>query len=475
MARIEERRNKDGEITSYRFRVSQGYKADGKQNIMVKTWKPPKGLTKTQLKKEVQKQAALFEAECDLGLTVDSNITFKQLYEMWLKEYAEPSLKKTTLTSYKAMAPNILESIGHIRLNKIQPHHLNDFYATLLGRAIKTNEAVMPTVDFKKYILVYDGKKYKRERMTQAELSRKAELSLTTIKQLLKGKAISVKSAQKITDVLGLDYKKVFDDVQRNQVTVATVKRYHALISGIFKHAVTQNIIPMNPCTRVRLPKAPKKEAVFLEESEANELFNALEDAPEPFRTAARLCMCTGVRRGELCALSWDNLNEKLLLVCVRKNLSYTKEFGLVEDTPKTKSSIRDIKISESAVEMMREYRKWQEEYKEKLGDKWTETGKIFTNETGGWLRPDTFSGWFRNFCKEHGFKNVHVHTLRHTAATLMIMNNIPLKVVSQRLGHNSTTVTNDIYTHVIKRADEMAAEALDQSLFTKKKKDESA
>ena len=146
-----------------------------------------------------------------------------------------------------------------------------------------------------------------------------------------------------------------------------------------------------------------------------------------------------------------------------------------MEGTPKIKSSIRDIKISESAIEMMREYRKWQEEYKEKLGDKWTETGKIFTNETGGWLRPDTFSGWFRNFCKEHGFKNVHVHTLRHTAATLMIMNNIPLRVVSQRLGHNSTTVTNDIYTHVIKRADEMAAEALDQSLFTKKKKDESA
>ena len=99
MARIEERRNKNGEITSYRFRVSQGYKADGKQNIMIKTWKPPKGLTKTQLKKEVQKQAALFEAECDLGLTVDSNITFQQLYEMWLKEYAEPSLKKTTLTA----------------------------------------------------------------------------------------------------------------------------------------------------------------------------------------------------------------------------------------------------------------------------------------------------------------------------------------------------------------------------------------
>lgn len=82
MARIEERRNKNGEVTSYRFRVSQGYNSDGKQNVIVKTWKPPKGLTKAQLKKEVQKQAALFESECDLRLTVYSSITFRQAYDL---------------------------------------------------------------------------------------------------------------------------------------------------------------------------------------------------------------------------------------------------------------------------------------------------------------------------------------------------------------------------------------------------------
>ena len=203
MARIEERRNKDGEVTSYRFRVSQGYDIDGKQIVKVKTWKPPATLTKAQIKKEVQKQAAIFETECSFGLTVDSSMTFRQLYEMWLKEYAEISLKKTTLASYKSILRNVLKSIGHISLNKIQPHHLSDFYASLLGRTVKTNEAVLPTVDFKDYILVYDGKKYDHKRMKQAELSRKAEVSLTTIKVLLKGKKISVKCAQKIADALG--------------------------------------------------------------------------------------------------------------------------------------------------------------------------------------------------------------------------------------------------------------------------------
>ncbi len=92
----------------------------------------------------------------------------------------------------------------------------------------------------------------------------------------------------------------------------------------------------------------------------------------------------------------------------------------------------------------------------------------MFTNACGGWLRPDSYGKWFSKFCKENGFENVHLHTLRHTSATLMIMNGIPLRVVSSRLGHNSTSVTNDIYTHVIRRADELAAEALEDVFFKK-------
>ena len=86
MAKIEERKNKKGEVTSYRLRVSLGYDIHGKQIIKTKTWKPLPNMTKPQIKKELQNQAALFDIECMQGLTVDSNITFQQLCEMWLRE-----------------------------------------------------------------------------------------------------------------------------------------------------------------------------------------------------------------------------------------------------------------------------------------------------------------------------------------------------------------------------------------------------
>ena len=475
MAKIEERKNKKGEVTSYRLRVSLGYDIHGKQIIKTKTWKPLPNMTKPQIKKELQNQAALFDIECMQGLTVDSNITFQQLYEMWLREYATINLKNTTLTSYKRMMVNVLDVIGHMKVGKIQPHHLNELYATLLGRTIRTNEAVTPTVDFKKYILVHDGKKCDHPRMKQKDLAEKSGVSLTTLKVLLKGEAISVKCAMRIAEALELDYKKVFSDVNRNAMTISTVKRYHAMISGVFRHAVTQDIIPVNPCSRVRLPKCAKKEASYLEESEALRLFEELEKAPEPFKTATRLCLFLGFRRGELCALSWDNINFEKGYISIRKNLAYTVETGLYEDTPKTSSSIRDVKVSENILDMLKEYKAWQENYSQELGDKWENTGKVFTNDFGGWLRPDTYSKWFSRFCKKNGFNNTHAHTLRHTSATLMIMNGIPLRVVSQRLGHNSTAVTNDIYTHVVQRADEMAADVLDKSLFGRKPKEESA
>lgn len=474
MAAIEERKNKKGEVVSYRFRVSLGYDVHGKQVTKQKTWKPLPNMTKTQIRKELNKQAQLFEMECMQGQCVDDNITFKQLYEMWWKEYATINLKKTTLKSYRGMIPNVLDAIGHLKLCKIQPHHLNEFYASLMGRDVKSNEAVTPAVDFREYILVHDGKKCNRPRMKQKDLAEKAGVSLTTLKVLLKGNPISVKCAQRIAEALELDYRKAFKGVKRKQVSVATVKRYNAMISGIFRHAVIQNIIPVNPCTRIRTLKSVKKEASYLDENEALRLFSELETAPEPYRTAARLCMFLGLRRGELCGLSWDDVDFERSLISVRRNVLYNSDDGLYEDTPKTYSSIRDIKVSDSIMGMLKEYKTAQKAYSDELGDKWEDTNKIFTNPMGGWLRPDSFSKWFSKFCKEKGFENTHAHTLRHTSATLMIMNGVPLRVVSQRLGHNSTTVTNDIYTHVIQRADEMAATALDKALFSCNKSDES-
>lgn len=102
----------------------------------------------------------------------------------------------------------------------------------------------------------------------------------------------------------------------------------------------------------------------------------------------------------------------------------------------------------------------WQEEQRELCGDRWKDKdGRVFTNDEGAPIHPDALSKWFRDFTQRNGFPEVHVHSLRHTYASLMIAEGTPLVVVSRRLGHAQVSTTANIYAHVIASADEKAAQ----------------
>ncbi len=470
MASIEKRMNKNGEITSYRIRVSAGYDVNGKQIVKLMSWSPSPNMTKTQVKRELARVAAEFENKCLMGQCVDDTITFANLSEMWFEDYANHNLKKTTLTSYHKLLKTIIPAIGHISIGKLQPHHLNEFYSSLLNSEVRSNAAVSPLIDFRKYIKVNDGVKRDTVIMRQKDLAEETGISLTTIKALLRGDNISVDCATRICKALGIKYDEAFEVVERNKIKGTTVKRYHAVISSICSFAVYQNIIMVNPCTRVRTPKSGPHEAEYLEEGEAEKLLAALKDAPQPFRTAIQLLLFTGMRRGELCGLQWEDIDYEHNLINVRRNVLYTEETGIYEDTPKTKSSVRGIKVSDYVINLLKEYAEWQDNQCELLGDKWEDSCKIFTNDFGAQIHPSSLSKWFSTFNKRNGLKQVPLHSLRHTSATLLIMSGVPVNVVSKRLGHNNSATTTTIYTHVLRSADEQAALALDNVILSKVK-----
>ena len=147
------------------------------------------------------------------------------------------------------------------------------------------------------------------------------------------------------------------------------------------------------------------------------------------------------------------------------------KETGIYEDTPKNKYSNRKIKVSDYVMQMLRKYREWQDYQRENIGSKWIESGKVFTGVTGKPLHPSTPSKWFRNFNLKYGLKTIHLHTLRHTSSTMMLMNGIPLNEISKRLGHNCASTTSNIYCHVIEEAEQKAAEALENAILSKLKR----
>ncbi|MDY3971801.1 MAG: site-specific integrase [Clostridia bacterium] len=147
----------------------------------------------------------------------------------------------------------------------------------------------------------------------------------------------------------------------------------------------------------------------------------------------------------------------------------YTKNKGIYEDTTKTKQSKQAIYIPKEMVLLLKEWKIEQCKQKLSIGDQWKESGKVFTSNDGSVMRPDTFSTWFKQFIRQNNLPDIHLHTLRHTSATLLIASGVNIATVSGRLGHASKTTTLNIYSHAIKSADVMAAEQLQNILNPKK------
>lgn len=122
---------------SYRITVSCGYDLNGKQLRRTMTWTPPEGMTKRQTEKELDRQAVLFEEKCRTGQVLDGSIRFADFAEQWFANYAEKQLRPRTVGRYRELMPRINAAIGHIRLDRLQPHHLMQFYANLEEAGIR--------------------------------------------------------------------------------------------------------------------------------------------------------------------------------------------------------------------------------------------------------------------------------------------------------------------------------------------------
>ena len=123
--------------------------------------------------------------------------------------------------------------------------------------------------------------------------------------------------------------------------------------------------------------------------------------------------------------------------------------------------------LSPTAISDLKAYKNWQMEQRLAVGDKWTETNRIFTTSEGKPFHPDTLSKWFSYFIKTHSneLPPISIHSLRHTNATLQIAGGVPLTTVAKRLGHADTVTTSRVYAHAIKSADEAAADTLENLL----------
>lgn len=452
MATIKKRGN------SYLIRVSCGYDMQGKQIVHSMTWKPEAGMTVKQMEKEVQRQAVLFEEKCKSGLYLSNNIRFADFAEKWLTDYAEKQLKAKTIAPYKDLLKRINQAIGHIKLNQLQPIHLLRFYDNLAEDNIRNDIKYKPCPHFYEVAT--------NTNLTKTALAQKATISINTLNQAYKGKNISYLSASKIANALNYKIEFLFEkDSQNTKLSPKTIQHYHRLISSILQTAVQWQVILYNPCERIKPPKVEQKESRFLNDVEVLELFHCLDKEAIQYKTLITLLVYTGMRRGEILGLKCSDIDFNTQTINIQRAVLYLPNKGIFEDSTKTSSSQRIIKVADTALQLLKEYKKGQNIQRLQCGDQWHNLNYIFTSWNGKPMHPDSLTAWFKKFITKYNLPSVSIHSLRHTNASLLIANGVNITTVSKRLGHATTATTTKIYAHAIQSADEAAYNTLQNIL----------
>lgn len=248
----------------------------------------------------------------------------------------------------------------------------------------------------------------------------------------------------------------------RGGLSPQTVLHHHRVLHVALKHAVRWQLLARNPTDAVEPPSPVQHKIRAFDEAETARLLTAA--ARSRLYRPILLAVTTGLRRGELLALRWDAVDLKRCVLSVREALEQTKA-GLRFKQPKTAKGRRQVDLPGLAVTHLRQHRTDQVQRKLLLGPAYQENGLVFPEPDGRPWAPDKFTRAFHSLMRRAGFAGFRFHDLRHTHATQLLRQSIHPKVVSERLGHATVSITLDLYSHVLPGMQKEAAERVDAAL----------
>lgn len=176
----------------------------------------------------------------------------------------------------------------------------------------------------------------------------------------------------------------------------------------------------------------------------------------------------TGCRRGEAMGLRWESVDLKTGVITIERALLYSAARGVYEGPPKNGKS-RCLRISPDTLMLLNQYRREQFGLRLKNGDRWIESGYVFTQDNGDRMNPDSVTDWLNKFSAANDLPHIHPHAFRHTAASTMIAEGVDLVTTANELGHSNATTTANIYAHQIAEAKAKAGDAR-SSVFNRRK-----
>lgn len=203
--------------------------------------------------------------------------------------------------------------------------------------------------------------------------------------------------------------------------------------------------------------RRPRREMDAWSEDESAEFLDAVRD--DRAFPLWRLALATGMRRGELCGLRWNDVDLDAGSVTIA--ITRVKARTVVVGEPKTETSCRTIAIDPETARALRSWKRRQAAERIASGGAWQDSGYVFVDELGRPPHPETVSRWWREAIERAGVRPIRLHDAQHTAASVLLRARVPLKVASERLGHADVAVTMRVYQQVTTADDSEAADAL--------------
>lgn len=460
MATIEKLTNKTG--VTYRISVSSGFDTQGKRIRHRMTYKPEPGMTPRQIEKAVQRAATDFERSIEQGFVLDNRQTFAD-YAAYVLDLKERSGTKTkTLERYRELMGRINQAIGHMKLADIRPQHLNSFYKNLSEPGIRETCGIATAkIDLAAWL--------KSNKKSRAGIAKAAGVAASTVSTAAQGHPIQEVKAEAIAQAMGKRLGEVFTvEHDMEPLSDRTVLAYHRLISIILAQAEKEMLVPYNAAAKATPPKVEKKAPNYFQPETISEILKALEAEPLKWQLITHLLLVTGCRRGEIMGLKWDKVDFKENRVKIDRELIVTKSKGVSESTTKT-SDIRYLTLPAETMVLLRKHRREQLRLQLANGDRWIDTGYVFTQDNGDHMNPDSVTGWLRDFSKRHGLPHINPHAFRHTVASVLLANGTDIVTVAAQLGHASASTTENFYAHIIEENKAKASQCIADVLLRKK------
>lgn len=263
---------------------------------------------------------------------------------------------------------------------------------------------------------------------------------------------------------------QMFYSEMLRKVKPNTVIHYHAIIHSALKYAVKTDMLVQNVADKVDRPKKNSFQPVFLSAEEMQKMFEALRGTK--LELPVLVAAFYGFRRGEVLGLKWDAIDFECGTISVIRTVTTItvdgKQTEIEQQSAKTKSSLRTLLLIGSFRDYFQKVKEAQELNKKVCGNcyNYDYDGYVFVNELGERMRPNYLTEYFPKYIAKHGMPKMRFHDLRHSCASLLLANGVPLKQIQEWLGHSDFSTTANIYAHLDYRSKISSAQAMEQGML---------